>query len=40
MLERNCNYFCEVLCEVFGCEGLLEWLNVFVNNANKARGAY
>ncbi|ABO98565.1 predicted protein, partial [Ostreococcus lucimarinus CCE9901] len=40
VLERNCNHFCEALCEALGCEGPPEWLNAFANNANKARGAY
>jgi len=40
VLERNCNHFCEALCEALGCEGPPAWLNAFANNARAARGAY
>ena len=38
-LGRNCNHFCEALCEALGCEGPPKWLNSFANNARGVRDA-
>ena len=37
VLGRNCNHFCEALCEALGCEGPPGWLNAFARNANSTR---
>ena len=38
VLERNCNHFCEALCEALGCEGPPAWLNSFAKSAAGVRG--
>lgn len=38
VLGRNCNHFCEALCEALGCEGPPKWLNSFAKNAHGVRG--